>query len=117
MAKALGLVTSLKICMKEIRIPAGQARDIWWGVNVSGKVNYVIRSRDGSNTAKFWWIKWGVGSIEKIGEMHDEGSLTIPIRWFLGVVSAKLRASATVDTVVRIEENSTPDKGFDFTWG
>jgi hypothetical protein len=103
--------------MKEIRIPAGQARDVWWGVNVSGKLYYSIQNRDESNTANFWWIKWGVGSIEKIGERRNEGTLTIPIRWYLGVVSAKLRASATVDTIVRIQENSAPDKGFSFDWG
>lgn len=103
--------------MREISIPAGEARDAWWGVNVQGKIYYSIRTRDESNTVKFWWIKWGVGSIESIGERSNEGSLAIPIHWYLGIVSAKLRAYSAVDAIVRIEENSAPDKGFTFKWG
>lgn len=103
--------------MKEIQIPAGESRDAWWGINVTGQIHYVIRNRDGSNKAKFWWIKWGIGSIDDVGERSNEGSLAIPIRWYLGIVSAKLRVSSTVDTVIRVEENSVPDKGFTFKWG
>jgi hypothetical protein len=103
--------------VKEIQIPAGETRDVWWGINVSGHVAYSIRSRDGSNTVKFWWIKWGVGSIESVGEKSNDGVLPIPIRWYFGIVSAKLRAFAKADTVVRVQENSVPDKGFTFKWG
>jgi hypothetical protein len=101
---------------KEIRIPAGQSVDAWWGVNVSGKINYTIRTRDGSNKAKFWWIKWGFGTVEEIGVRTDTGAIDIPISIFKGVAAAKLRASSDVDTVIYIRENSAPDAGVTFHW-
>jgi hypothetical protein len=91
--------------MKEIRISAGGAADVWWGVNVSGNINYDIQTSDLKNSVKFWWIKWGVGSIEEVGLRSDAGSLKIPISLFRGVIAAKLRASSDVDAIVRIQEN------------
>jgi hypothetical protein len=83
----LGSLPSVVRAEKEIRIPAGQSADVWWGVNVSGNVHYVIRTRDESNTVKFWWIKWGVGSIEEVGSRTDVGAFKIPISIFRGVVA------------------------------
>lgn len=60
---------------KEIRIPAGQSADAWWGVNVSGKLGDTIRTRDGSNKVKFWWIKWGFGTLEEVGGRADSGTI------------------------------------------
>src|SRR5215472_6070594 len=42
--------------IKEIKIRAGQTADLWLGVNVTGKVNYRITTRDGSNNLRMWWI-------------------------------------------------------------
>ena len=112
----LGSLPSVVRAEKEIRIPAGQSADVWWGVNVSGSIHYVIRTRDDSNTVKFWWIKWGFGSIENVGLRTDVGSLQIPISLFKGVMAAKLRASSDVNAIIYIQENSAPDAGVTFHW-
>lgn len=101
---------------KEIRISAGHSVDIWWGVNVSGNIYYIIRSRDGNNTVKFWWVKWGTGWTETVGPRSNSGTLRIPISFFKGVLAAKLRASSDVDAVVYIQENSAPATGLTFHW-
>lgn len=102
---------------KDVRIPAGKSADVWWGVNVGGNINYVIRTRDGSDTIKLWWIKWPLGTIDEIGLRSGSGHVKIPIAWWRGVVAAKLRASSDVDCVMRISETSSPDiPSFTFHW-
>ncbi len=112
----IGSFSSVVRAEKEIKIPAGQSADVWWGVNVSGSIHYVIRTRDDSDRVKFWWIKWGIGSIENAGLRTDVGSLQIPISLFKGVMAAKLRASSDVDAIIYIQENSAPNTGLTFHW-
>jgi len=113
---AIVMMPSLVRADKEVRIESDKSADVWWDVNVSGNLHYVIRTRDGSNTVKFWRIKWGVGSIEEVGSRTNVGALKIPISLFRGVVAAKLRASSNVDAVIHIQENSAPDAGVTFHW-
>src|SRR6266436_6801613 len=89
--------------VKEIGIAAGKSADLWLGVNVSGNVSYAIRTRDGNNKIKMWWIIQPLGRVTQLGSLHDSGSLKIP-DLLKGSVSAKLRGSATTDTVVFIGE-------------
>ena len=102
--------------MKRIRIAAGHTADVWFGVNVSGKLYYAIRTVDGGNRALFWWIKWGLGGVQQLGELSGDGSLNIPIKALRGVVSAKLRANATVDTDVYVSDDGTVDQTVSFQY-
>jgi hypothetical protein len=101
---------------QKIKIASGQTADIWTGVNVTGKVNLAVRTRDGKNELTLWWIKWGVGSAEQLGHWGPNGSLDIPISWWRGIVSAKLRGQAASDTVVYISERAAVDKTWTFDW-
>jgi hypothetical protein len=99
---------------QEIKIPAGQTADLWFGVNVKGKIYYAIRSRSGADRAKLWWIKWGVGSIEEIGERAGGGELTPPS----GIldVSYKLRAEVSEDTIFYISDTVKVNNTLTFKW-
>jgi hypothetical protein len=98
------LATQTPPPIKEIKVSGGKSADLWLGVNVSGKVYYSIASRDGSNTMKMWWIIQPLGRVTQLGSLHENGSIDIP-DLLKASVSAKLRGSATSDTVVYIREN------------
>jgi hypothetical protein len=95
---------------KEIKIQAGQTAQIWFGVNIKGKLYYQIRTRDGSNSLRMWWIVYGFGNVVQLGTKTNGGSLDIPISWGKGIVSARLRGSAGSDTLVYLQENAEVDK-------
>lgn len=100
----------------KIRISQGQTADIWFGVNVAGSVNLAVYTRDGKNKIKLRWVTWGVGSSRELGEWGPTGSLTVPISWWKGVVSAKLRGQASSDTVVYISDKVEIDRKLTFDW-
>lgn len=100
---------------KEIRIAAGKNDDLWLGVNVSGKLFYSIATRDGSNKMKMWWIIQPPGRVTQLGTLQGSGSLKIP-DLLKGSLSAKLRGSATSDTIVSIGENVKIDSTATFHW-
>ena len=101
--------------IREIKIPAGKSADLWLGVNVSGTLHYAVRTRDGKNKAKLWWVMEPLGNVKQLGLRGDSGSLDIPGP-LSGSVSAKLRASATSDTVVLISEKVSIANSITFHW-
>lgn len=101
--------------IKTVRIAAGQTGDLWLGVNVRGKVFYSIKTRDGKNALRMWWIKLPLGTVKQIGIKHDAGSLDIPTL-MNGSVSAKLRGSASSDTVIYVRDNAAVDNNVTFKW-
>jgi hypothetical protein len=101
--------------VKEIRIPAGKTVDLWLGINVSGKVNYAIHTKSGSNAMRMWWILGPTGRVRQLGKISGDGSLTIP-GLATASISAKLRGSATEDTTVYIGENVSIDHSLTFHW-
>jgi len=101
--------------VKEVKVAAGKTEDLWLGVNVTGKVYYAIRTKDGNNQMNMWWIMEPLGSVTQLGKRGGNGSLNIPGK-LKGAVSAKLRGNATVDTVVYIGENVKVDNSVTFTW-
>ena len=107
--------TAPQATVKEYKVSAGQTADLWLGVNVSGKVNYVIRTKDGSNKMKMWWIIQPLGRVTQLGNRSNAGSVDIP-NVLKGSVSAKLRGKAAVDTVVYIGENVNVDQSLTFHW-
>ncbi len=102
--------------IQEIRISKGQSADLWFGANVTGKVHLSIRTRDGRNKLNMWWITWGVGSTSQVGDWGPSGDLEIPITWWKGTVSAKLRGKASDDTIVYLSDKVTIDKAVTFKW-
>jgi hypothetical protein len=100
---------------KEIKVPAGQTADLWLGVNVTGKVYYTIRTKDGGNTLRMWWIMEPLGTVKQLGTRVGSGSIDIPGK-LKGSISAKLRGKASADTVVYIGENVAVDNTVTFHW-
>ena len=84
----LSVMCSLAICLpllgtpssqtREVKVSAGQTADLWLGVNVTGKVHYAIRARDGSNKMRMWWILEPLGTVKQLGTLSGSGSLDIP---------------------------------------
>lgn len=90
-----------------INLSAGETKDVWFGVNLTGKLTIGIRTQDGINAADFWWITWGVGSVKNLGAFSNVQTIEIPISLFKGVISAKLRARAAQSpTVVVVSEDA-----------
>jgi hypothetical protein len=102
--------------IRSVRIPKGESADIWFGVNVTGKVSIRVVTRDGSNKLNLWWITWGVGSAQSLGNYGPAGDLPIPITWWKGVISARLRGQASSDTVVYFSDKVQVDKNVTFIW-
>jgi hypothetical protein len=100
--------------VREVRIAAGQTVDIWLGVNVKGVIHYAVRTRDGSNTVKAWWVLQPLGRVKHL-KLHGTGNIPIPDKW-KGTVLAKLRAKAEIDTVVYVGENVAIDSSATFHW-
>jgi|SRR6267143_5195530 len=107
--------TAPQATVKEIKVSAGQSADLWLGVNVSGKVNYVIRTKDDSNKMRMWWVIQPLGRVTQLGTRSNAGSVEIPTV-LKGSVSAKLRGKAAVDTIVYIGENVAVDRSLTFHW-
>jgi len=64
---------------------------------------------------KMWWIIQPPGRVTQLGTLHDSGSLNIP-DLLKASISAKLRGSATSDTIVYIRENVKIDSTATFHW-
>jgi hypothetical protein len=101
--------------VSEVRLPAGSTVDLWLGVNIRGKVFYSIRTMDGTNTIRLWWVLEPTGRVQQLGKRSNDGSLAIP-GLTSASVSAKLRGSATTDTVVYIGENVSVAHSANFHW-
>jgi hypothetical protein len=100
---------------KIIRIAAGKSADVWLGVNVKGKVFYSIRTRDKTNAARMWWIMFPLGTVKQLGNLRGSGSLPIP-NLLNASASAKLRASATSDTVIYVNDTAAVSNSVTFSW-
>jgi hypothetical protein len=98
-----------------LKIPAGSTSSLWTGVNVSGQVYLSVKSRDGKNKLKLWWIKQPFGQVEQLGDRTNEAKLDIPGLW-KATFSAELKASAESDTVVFLGENVQVAQSATFQW-
>ncbi len=101
--------------VKDVKVPSGRTADLWVGVNVAGKIHYAIRTKDGSNQMRMWWIMKPLGNVRQLGMLTGNGSLDIPAK-LKGSISAKLRGKASSDTVVYIGENVAVDSSVTFKW-
>jgi hypothetical protein len=89
------------------RLRAGETVSLWYGLNVSGKLNLTIGTRAGANKMRLWWIKQPFGRVTALPETtsHDHFSIDIPVGVLRAAYSAELRGTALEDTVVVIGEN------------
>jgi hypothetical protein len=101
---------------QDIRIAKGTSNDAWYGFNVKGKLNYVVRTRDKSNKIRAFWRTWGFGNERELGTLTNEGEIEIPISLWRGVISARLRVEADDDTVLALRENAKVAHTVSFTW-
>src|SRR4051794_17666817 len=74
---------------REVRVPSGPTTEIWFGFNVSGRLNYSVRSRDGTNRITATWITYPFFLKQEV-TMTDDGGMDIPISAWRGSISAKL---------------------------
>jgi hypothetical protein len=74
-----------------ISVESGHNTDVYFEINVSGKVYLAIYAPPGGDAcANFWWIKFPLGSIKDLGRHCGTVSLEIPGLAEL-TLSAKLR--------------------------
>src|SRR4051794_18063845 len=81
--------------VRQVKVAAGQTGDLWLGVNVAGEVHYAIRTRDGTNKMRMWWVMEPLGNVRQLGTLSGTGSLDVPGK-LKGSFSAKLRGKAAV---------------------
>lgn len=75
-----------------IDVPAATNKDVYFQINVSGKVYLrLVAENGGEACADFWWIKWPLGTVEKLGRHCGSAQFTIPTFFSDFAVSSKLR--------------------------
>ncbi|MCK1608158.1 MULTISPECIES: hypothetical protein [unclassified Bradyrhizobium] len=105
----LGLVVLLMLPLTGSRasdvvtvwVEPSQSVDVYWEVNLSGKV-YVAADIDGRPAClEYWWIRWPTTSIKSLGRRCGATSFSVPGLADLAV-GGKLRAgSAEAKTRIR----------------
>lgn len=84
---------------QHIDLVKGGTADVYFKVNITGKVYVSMGARPGESAcAEFWWIKWPFGTVEPLGRHCGFSSFDIP-----GLTSfaflAKLRAGGAINDV------------------
>lgn len=99
-------------------IQKGQSSDLYFQINLKGRVFINIASRAGeSNCANLWWIKWPLGNIEDLGRHCGLASFEIPTLFRNLAFSSKLRVGATENEIkiaVAASESVANSVKFDF---
>jgi len=77
-----------------IAVSAGDTADVYFEINLSGKVYLRIVAPPGAEAcADLWWIKWPLGNIQDVGRRC--GSLQLEVPGLTDIaISAKLRVRA-----------------------
>jgi hypothetical protein len=77
-----------------ISVAAGDTADVYFEINLAGKVYLRIVAPPGSEPcANFWWIKWPFGNVEEVGRICGGTQIDVPgLTHF--AISAKLRVRA-----------------------
>lgn len=75
-----------------IDLPAGAQTDLYFQVNVTGKLYVRLAARDGKTAcANLWWVKWPFGTVEQLGRVCDRAAIDIPALADISL-SSRLRA-------------------------
>ena len=62
-----------------IDVPTGAPRDVYFEINLSGKVYLHLVAENGAEAcAEFWWIKWPVGNIKSLGRHCGNAEFETP---------------------------------------
>ena len=85
-----------------ITLSPGETKSIYFYINLKGKVFYKIISKSGTNKINCWWIKGPFGTVEGIGALYNQGSIS-----YKGLVWGRLKASgADSQTTILITDNA-----------
>jgi hypothetical protein len=85
----------------------GQNVDLFFQINLSGKVYTRIDTRTGSGCAEFWWILWPFGTIRELGNRCGQAEFEIPSLFDYSIAS-KLRAGG-VSELTKIALSATAE--------
>lgn len=93
---------------KIVDIPPQKSVDLYFQFNLSGSVFVKIGAKPGdSPCADFWWIKWPLGTIEKLGRHCNFAQFKIPSVFDLSI-SSKLRVGAADNPIkVGVSDSSS----------
>ena len=91
-----------------IDIIPGQSKDVYFEINLKGRVYIRIVGPPGAEAcATFWWIKWPLGNIKDLGRHCGSATFEIP-GWLDLAVSSKLRVgSANSPLKIVASENAS----------
>lgn len=90
-----------------VEVQPGSNVDVFFQINLSGKVYTKIEQRDGPGCANFWWILWPFGSIRQLGQHCGYAEFDIPGLFDVSI-SSKLRAGG-VTQITKIAFSATAE--------
>ena len=108
----LGLVLSVPVSLARaedyttVWIEPGRTQDIYWSINLSGKV-YLTADVDGQPAClEYWWIVWPFTQIKKLGRACGRATFDLPgLSDF--AIGGKLRAGGAL---TRTQLRATSDE-------
>jgi hypothetical protein len=80
-----------------VEVQPGQNVDVFFQINLSGRVFVKIETLHGTGCADFWWILWPLGSLRQVGRQCGAADFEIP-GLFDFSLSSKLRAGGVSET-------------------
>jgi hypothetical protein len=76
-------------------VDTGTAVDVYWNVNLSGKV-FIVADIDGNPAClDYWWVVWPFTQIKKLGHHCGRATFELPTLGDWGI-GGKLRAGGAV---------------------
>ena len=84
-----------------IELKPNESADAYFSVNISGKVFVKIAAKPGEDACTdFWWIKWPMGEVTKLGRHCGGASFEIPgLFGWPPTISSKLRVGGAKNLV------------------
>lgn len=80
-----------------VEVQPGQNVDVFFQINLYGRVFVRIETRNGIGCADFWWILWPLGNVRQIGRQCGSADFEIPGLLDFSI-SSKLRAGGVSET-------------------
>jgi hypothetical protein len=91
-----------------IKILPGETKQIYFYVNLDGRLYYKIQNKSGTNKVKAWWIKGPFGSVEGISDLVGTGNIP-----FKGLLWGRLKVSnADSETMIYVTEEAQVANNF-----
>lgn len=92
----------------QVRINPNETKDLYFFINLSGRLYYKVQNKSGTNKVKAWWVKGPFGSVEGVGNLVGSGNIP-----FKGLLWGKLKVSdADSETVIYVTEEAKVANNF-----